>query len=1069
MRKLIFMLAFLLMAGMHVVYAQTTISGTVTDDKGEPVPGANVRAKGYSDVGTITDLDGNYSLNVPEEATTLVYSFVGMATKEVEIAGQTSINVAFEAEDVGLEEVVVTALGIERDKKALGYSVGTVDSENLNQKPEVDIASSLAGKVAGVDIVKNSGAIGAGSKITIRGASSINTSNMPLFIVDGIPFDASTNSIGDFSSGGGNTGMDPSRFLDIDPNNIESVSVLKGLSAATLYGEAGRNGVILIETKTGAQKKAKGLKVSVNQSFYMNQVAKLPDYQNKYGQGGDNVANVGFVGNWGAPFSDNLTVAHHYNTAAWETVFPEYQGVEVPYQAYENNVRDFFRNGFGTNTYVNVQSGFENGSVSFNAGYTDEDGYIPENNIKKFNAGLGANFTVDKFRFSTNLNFANTNYLTPPLAANNAANAVTIFQRLLFIPRNLDLQNLPYSNPADHSSVYYRNDQENPYWLLDNSSQNNTTDRFYGNFKASYDILDKLNISYQLGLDTYHDRNRYHINKGGNSSVYATNGYFREVNSTNTIWNQDILLNLANTKLTENIDISATVGTQIRYTKYNRSGIASSNQIVYGVVQHDNFSAGANIDPLTGVALDYESEQTLVGFFAEATLDYNDFVYLTLSGRNDWSSTVEKANRAKFYPSAALSFVPTSAFEALQNDYINFMKIRFAYGTSAGFPGPYNTRETYVLTPQVFDAGNGPLPSIAASTFLGNPNLRPELHTEYEIGFEGNFLYNRLSVEGTYYNKVSKDQITLRRLDAASGYTSTYVNLGEVDTWGVEFNLGITPIKTEVFKWTINNIFSMNRSEVVDTGGDKIMFNGYSNLGNFAIEGEPLGVIVGDYAPRDENGNLLINPNDGHIFSSNDLGLDVDIIGDPNPDFKYNVINTFSYKGFTLTAQVDYTHGGDFYSNSIVSMLRRGVTKDTEEREGTYVIPGVLANPTTGEVLIDENGNPIKNTIQLGMNDIHFLNMNDPSGQGIYDATVIRLREVALTYTLPQSVMSKIPLGTLSFTLSGQNVWYYAPNVPKYTNFDPETLSTGAGNGLGLEFGSPPSSRKFGFSIKATF
>lgn len=1069
MRRLLLTLAFLCAIGMHVVFAQTTISGTVTDTKGEPVPGANVRAKGYSDVGTISDLDGKYSLNVPAEAKTLVFSFVGMATKEVEIAGQTVVNAVLESSDVGLEEVVVTALGIERDKKALGYSVGAVDSEELNKKPELDFATSLTGKVAGVDIVKNSGVVGAGSNITIRGSSSINTSNQPLFVVDGVPFDAGSNQIGLFSSGGGNTGMDASRFLDLDPNNIESVNVLKGLSAAALYGEKGRNGVILITTKTGSQKKPKGMAVSINQSFYMNQVAQLPDYQNKYGQGGDNVANVGFAGNWGAPFSDDLMVPHHLNQGQFEKAFPEFQGVTVPYKPFENNVREFFRNGFGSNTYLNVQSGYDKGSVNFSTGYTNEDGFIPANTVEKFNAGLGINFKEGRFSFNSNLNFANTKYKTPPLSARTANNSVTILERLLYIPRNLDLTNLPFQNPLDGSSVYYRNDQENPYWLVENSSNSSNTDRFFGGMKANYDILDNLSIGYQIGLDTYNENIRYHINKGGVSNTYAENGYFREYNVKNTIWNHDAILTLSNTKITEDIDISAVGGLQVRNEKFERGGMASSTQIVFDVLQHDNFSSSSNVDPLTGSAIDYLEEQTLVGVYAQATLDYKDFIYLSLTGRNDWSSTVEKENRSQFYPSASLAFIPTAAFEGLQSDMFNFLKVRIAYATSAGFPSPYLTRDSYVLAPQAFDAGDGPIPSVAASITLGNPDLKPELHKEYEIGIEGNFVNNRISLEATYYNKTSKDQIVRKLLDQSSGYYRTYINLGQVDGYGFEVNLGITPVKTDKITWTINNIFGLHRSEVVDTGGDRINFSGFTNLGNFAIEGEPLGVIVSDYAPRDENGNLLINPNDGHIYNSNDLGLPNEIIGDPNPDFKYNIVNTVNFLGFTFSAQLDYTHGGDFYSNTISTLLRRGVTKDTEDRETTYIIPGVLASPITGEVLTDASGNPLKNDIQVGLNNVHFLNMNDPNGQGIYDATVIRLREIALTYTLPKSIMSKIPLGDLSFTLSGQNIWYYAPNVPKYTNFDPETLTTGVGNGKGLEFNSPPSSRKFAFSIKATF
>ena len=1067
MKRLNLLLAFLFTMGMFTVYAQTTVNGTVIDANGDAIPGANIRAKGYSDVGTISDLNGAYSLSVPSEATTLVYSFVGMQTQEVEIGGQTTINVTLENEDVGIDEVVVTALGIKRDKKALGYSVGKVNSEELNQKPEVDIAASLTGKVAGVDIVKNGGAIGSGSSITIRGSSSINTSNAPLFVVDGVPFDASSNQIGLFSSGGGNTNMASSRFLDIDPNNIESLSVLKGLSATALYGDEGRNGVIIITTKTGSKKESKGMTVSFNQAFYLNQVSKLPEYQNTYGQGGDNSTNVGFAGNWGNAFSDNLTVNHHLQ--AFANVFPEFAGATVPYQAFENNVSDFFRKGYGSNTYLNISSGFENGSINFSTGFTDEDGYIPENNIKKFNAGLGVNYNTGKFHFNSSFNYAKTEYKTPPLAARGANNAVTILERLLYIPRNLDLTNLPYENPLDGSSVYYRNDQENPYWLVDNAGTLDVTDRFFGNVGATYDIMDILSVSYKAGLDMYSGNIRYHINKGGVSSVYAQDGYLREQRIKNVKWNQDLIFSLKSVKITDDIDISAVAGLQIYNNEYSRGGIVSSGQVIFGGLQHDNFSAAANIDPLTGSALDNYSNVTKIGVYTQATMDYKDYIYLTVSGRNDWGSTVEKENNSLFYPSASLSFIPTAAFENLQSKYLNFLKVRAAYATSAGFPGPYRTRNSFVLVPQAFDDGNGPVPSISSYVYLGNPNLKPERHAEFELGIETNLFDNRVSFEGTYYNKVSKDQILDKRLDPSTGYRITSINLGRVDAYGYEINLGLTPVRTDKIVWSINTIFSMHRSKVIDTGGDRIMFNGFNDQGNFAIEGEPLGVLVGDYAVKDTDGSYLINANDGHIIKSGDVGLEIDIVGDPEPDFKLNFVNALTFMGFTFHAQLDYTHGGDFYGQTISTLLRRGVTKDTEDREGTYIIPGVLANPNTGDVLLDANGNRMPNVIAIGMNDIHFLNIDDSFGQGIYDATIIRLREIALSYDLPKSLMSKTPLGSLSFTLSAQNLWYYAPNIPKYTNFDPETMSTGVGNGRGLEYNSPPSATKFGFAIKATF
>lgn len=1070
MKRLALLLAFFTF-GLQVLLAQTKeISGTVTSSEdGSSIPGVSVFVKGTT-LGTITNFEGAFNLKVPQNAQTLIFSFVGMKTIEVPITKELKYNVRMESETIGVEEVIVTALGIQKEKKALGYSVGEVSSDLIQNKPEVDIATSLTGKVAGVNVIKSAGIVGSGSSINIRGNSSINGDNQPLFVVDGVPFDASTNQLGTFSTSGGSNNMFSSRFLDLDPNNIESVSVLKGLSAANLYGEQGRNGVIIITTKSGSKSSTKGMKVSVSESVYVNQIAGLPDYQNTYGQGGSNISSNAFVGNWGGRLDEGAMIAHHYDQARFANVFPEYQGVEVEYKAYPNNVKDFFRNGVGTNTYLNISQGFENGNFSANLGYTDEQGYVPGNDVDRINAGFGGMMSKGKFSFSGALNYTRSNYKSPPFAASNAFGAVTIFNRLMFIPRNLDLKGLPYQNPYTGESVYYRTDQENPLWLVDNAGTTNTTNRTYGNVKMDFSFTDKINLSYQLGLDTYTEDVRYFINRGGGQggSTEGAQGYLRDVVNYNTIWNHNLMLSFDDMNITEDIGVTAQMGLQVRRDIFKRNGIVSQGQLVFGVLQHDNYSSSASYDALTGSFLNSEQEKAEVGVYGQASFDYKNFAYLTVAGRNDWGSTVEKENRSLFYPSVSLSFLPTAAIKSLESTTLNYLKFRAAYATSAGYPPPYNTRSSFVLIPASFDNGSGSRPSAAESSFLGNPNLKPELHKETEVGIESVLFNKRVELEATYYYKISDDQIISKNMDPSTGYYSTYINLGRLDAWGYEVNLSYTPIRTNDLKWKITNIFSASENKVKNLE-DRINFNGYSNLGNYAIEGEPLGVIVSDYALRDDEGNYLINGETGALINSDDVGLDNEIIADPNPDWKWNVINTLTYKGFSLMAQVDYTHGGDFYGQTINSMLRRGVTKDTEDREGTWVIPGYIANGNTGELILDENGNKIPNKIQLGLNEIYFLNYVDPSDQNIYDASVIRLREVALSYALSENILKRTPFSSLSVTLSGQNLWYNAPNVPKYTNFDPETLSTGVGNGMGFEFNSAPSSRKFAFTVKASF
>ncbi len=349
-----------------------------------------------------------------------------------------------------------------------------------------------------------------------------------------------------------------------------------------------------------------------------------------------------------------------------------------------------------------------------------------------------------------------------------------------------------------------------------------------------------------------------------------------------------------------------------------------------------------------------------------------------------------------------------------------------------------------------------------------NPDLKAELHREFEVGLEANFWKNRVNLEVSLYKRDSKDQILGKILDPSTGYDRTTINAGKINSEGIEVDLGFSPFRgKEGFQWNSNIVFSASQNEVIDLpGGDDVFIAGFSNLGNYAVEGQPLGVIKGSYAVRDDQGNYLIDPTTGNIIDSQ---ADDEIIGDPNPDWRLTSGNTFSYKGVSLAAQIEYTHGGDFSSNTIPNLLRRGVTKDTEDREGSIIIPGFYANPNTGVPLLDGAGNQIPNTVQQGTNEVYFLNFIDPGDQGIFDGSVVRLREIALTYALPAKFLDKTPFGSLSFSINGQNLWFWAPNVPKYTNFDPETISTGVGNGSGLDLQTAPTSKKYGFSIKATF
>ncbi len=1061
---------------VQITFAQEkTISGTVTDDKGLPLPGVNIVVKNTA-TGTQTDFDGNYTIETNRGAV-LTFSYVGFTTKEVVVADGDTVSVQLEAAASQLEEVVVTAQGIRREKKSLGYAVSVIKNDEIEQKPESDLNRALNGKIPGVQITGSGGATGSGTNVIVRTNISINGDNQPLYIVDGVPFESSANTVGTFTGG---TTSTSNRTLDLNPDNIENISVLKGLSAANLYGSRGRNGVILITTKAGAtQQSNKKFEVSVSNTTYTTEISNLPDFQNTYGQGADQVFNPGFVGNWGTAFADLETVVHPYangRNPGFDQLFPQFFGIQIPYVAAENNVADFFRTGLGRSTSIGVTNSSEKGNINFSYNNTDEDGYIPGNNLRKNSFSIGGNLRLDNnFNVGGTINYVNTTLKTPPITASNGANAISIFERLLFIPRNLDLSNLPFSNPLDGSSVYYRPDLENPYWLLENSGTNSDTRRTYGSFNVGYTFNDHINLQYTFGLDTYSDTQRFFVNKGAIDRVEYQVGYLRTTRSTNQILNHRAILNFDDYR-TGGFRFGALVGFESRSDLFRRDGIASTNQIVFGRVNHDNYLNHANLDPITGVDLQFDSRINVVGFFGEVKMDFNDYLYATVSGRNDWTSNVQPENRSIFYPSASLSFIPTSAFDGLRSDVLNFLKIRGGYATSAGFPGGFNTVQQLNSNGNAFvDPSGNPTTTNTLSGFQANPDLKPELHKEVELGIEANFFNGRITLDASVYSRISEDQILQEPLAPTTGFTARFFNAGRIDGEGVEVALGFTPIKTDSFTWNVSNNFSAYETEVKELPQNRVITAGFGTLGNAAILGQPLGSIVGTYFIRDDQGNILVDAanstTEGRYITSNDVPVDdvIGIIGDPNPDWKLTTINSFSYKGLTLSAQIEYTHGGDIYSNTATSLLLRGVTRDTEDRESTTILPGVIGNPATGEPLLDSNGQTIPNTVQIGANDIYFQNIFRADEASIFDGTNLRLRDVTLGYKLPETFLAKTPFGSLSFALSGQNLWYKAYNFPKYLNFDPEVLSTGVGNGQGLDFLTAPTSKRYSFSIKATF
>ncbi len=1097
--KRILLLSLFSLSMVCSVLAQNvrTIEGRVTSDEdGSGIPGVNVILKGTTN-GTTTDFDGNYSLSVPSDGGILVFSFIGLISQETTIGTRSTIDVAMQSDVQELQEVVVTALGISRERKALGYGVSSIDNEVLVDRQEADVARLLRGKATGVDITQTSGLSGSGTNIIIRGYSTITGTNQPLFVVDGVPFNTDTNT-GNQGFGSGSATAS-SRFLDLDPNTIEEISILKGLSATVLYGEAGRNGVVLVTTKNGkaGQNASRKAEISIRQGVYVSEIANLPDYQNTYGNG-FNAGFGWFFSNWGAAFDDlaptsygsdfqgltadgtQVLITHPLDQAQYHDDVPEFIGAEYVYRPYES-VENFFDQGVSSNTSIAIESKLaDNASLSATYSYLTDQGFTPKlangdrsNYIDKNNFGLGAQATLNNgLSIRGSFNYIQSERFTPITAPAFGGDGNGLFAAILFTPRSVDLLGLPFQSPVDGSNIYYRRGSpiQNPLWTLNNSGQGEQVNRFFSSTQLSYKLTDNLSLMYRLSVDNYHQENRRHVNKGGPRQPL---GELTTSDISNRITDQ-ILNVLYNFSLPGEITVDGVVGFNSRREVRDRSFLISTNQFVYNILAHGNY-----IDHL-GFS-DFREENTL-GLYATASVGFKYALFLNLQARNDWTSTLEQENRSVFYPSASLAFVPTDAITAISNSNIlNYLKVRIGYGRSAGYPNPYRTRSVLdASTNQFVSAGGTVLNTNSVSDFLGNRNLTAEFFNEIEGGVEARFVDNIIGVDLSLYQKTSEDLIINLPLDPSTGFTVTTVNAAKIENKGVELGLNITPPLPNGIKWDINLNYTKNVSNVesIFEGIDQVQTAGYSTLGNYAIPGQQFGVFFGESFLKvqdvfDENGNNLTNygsqvgqfvvDNQGAYQSSGNF----EVIGDPNPNFQANWDNSISWKGISFGFQWQYIDGGDIFSSTVQSLLARGNTVDTDvDRNIPLIMPNAVKQTGT-----DDNGNPVyvDNDIQTYIGDSFFRAYFFADEGGVFDGTVIRLRQISLGYVLPKSLLEKTPFGTVGFTLSGENLWYNAPNFPEGINFDPEISSLGVGNGRGFDFRTAPTAKKYGLTLNMTF
>jgi TonB-linked SusC/RagA family outer membrane protein len=1053
-----------------------SISGRITDEQGAPIPFVSILIKGKS--GTTTDAEGKFKVNA-SKGDVLVVSGVSYATKEVTIGTSTTLDIALAPAKENLSEVVVTAMGIKKQERAIGYAVSKVDPTTMLQKSEPNVLNTLAGKIPGVDIRAGQGAPGAATRIQIRGVSSFSGANEPLIVVDGVPYSNPLINTSNPFNGGGTYG---SGINNIDPNDIESINVLKGSAAASLYGSRASNGVVLITTKSGNLKKgAKSLNVTYRAGYSWEKVADIPEFQNLYGAGA-NFRTQSSNGSWGARFGKGVIYDAGGNVigtsasgidsipattwASMSAAYPElFPNGRLAYKAVPDNVAKLFNTGNLMEHSVGLSGG--EGSSLFNVtlSHVDQNGYITNSSYRKSNVSVGGQTSVGKLTISANASYARSKQVGGYIGA--AQSFLSQWGRTYTMARNWDIAGWPSTDRNGKQIGFNDGQYTNPIWGAYHNVITSIDDRLIANMRATYKFSNRARVEFSGGVNNYTLFRDQIIDKNSYGGADNVAGNITEVINKQQEINARLLA-VFNPRIGKDFTLDINAGVDVNERN-------SRHQQVYGV----DFVV-PNLYTLTNTRRqtfpnggDSRSRRRLVGFFADASLGYKNFVFLNVNSRVDLTSTLPYENAQYFYPGVSTSIVWTEILRS-KPSWLDYGKVRAGYAR-VGSDAPA------LLGDLVY--------GLSAAGFLGQPlatrggrfidaGLTPEFTSELEIGAEMKFLNQRLGLEVTWYNKTSTDLIDAIDLPTTTGYTSFLTNFGEINNEGLEIALDVRPLVGKDFSWDVRAIFTKNINTVVALrdGILRTQLGGF----NWAEPGMPFGYLRGSFSARSDDGQLLINPTSGMPFVDPNPGM----VGDPNADFKAGLTNTISYKGFSLNVLVDVTYGGDFYSETISSMLGRGVTKDTERREQFAVISGIYGNPAqvTGAdglnhyVPLLVGGKTVPNQTKVTWNDLFFtagtgasFATNGAFEYAVFDGTVYRLREVSLSYSLPRTFVSKLKLTNVTLSASGRNLWYLAPNVPKYTHFDPDMNSVVGGFTQGVETGGAPSTKRWGVNLNVTF
>ena len=1056
----------------------TTVRGIVTtEEDGEPVIGASVIVKGTS-LGTVTDVNGRFELSgLPPSATRLLISYISLMAKEVAIAPQVSVTL--KSDTHLLDEVVVTALGISREKKALGYTAQEVKQNALVQGKDNNLLNSLSGKIAGVRITNTQGDVGS-SRIVIRGETSIAGENQPLFIVDGIPVDNSQlnarSSGRDFKNA----------IADLNPEDIKTLTVLKGPNAAALYGARAAHGAIVITTK-GGDKRQKGIGITLHSSTQVSFVATLPEFQNLFGQGAG--GRFSYVDGKGAGVNDGVD-------ESWGPrldiglLIPQFDSpldadgnrVATPWVSHPNNVRDYFRMGISTNNGISIARGDDKYQFRVGYNYEKQVSIVPDAGTNKTNISLNTDYHLAKWIVVG----ATANYIVytapslpgsaTPSGSNVRSNSPML--QFLWFGRQVDTNSLKADYTRNWNSSYY----DNPFWSASYNTQSQERHRLIGDLHAEFRLTDGLNVRFRTSTDWYNDRRKSKV-KWGSAGAGSPYGSYAEDAYTVKENNTEVLATYIK-QLNKNWGIDALLGFNVRNKQYENNYQAAPRLAVA-----DLYTLTNSRDPLISSNDFYRLRQ--YGLYGSIQLDYRRWAFLNITGRNDWSSTLPVDNNSYFYPSVTASVLLSEAL-GWRSKAVNYLKIRGGWSQVGADANPYQLAT--VFTSETAFNGN---PLQSSSTIGMNSNLKPENTSSIEAGFEAAFWDNRLYLDFTYYKTDSRNQILKLATTAASGYTSQVRNAGHIRNRGYEIQLGAVPIQTSKgFRWNLDLNYGANSSKVVklDDEGLITSYQLYSSgIQILASVGEAYGTLFGTSYVRDANGNVVVDANGLPKISTTNKTL-----GKFTPDWTGGISNTFSYRSLSLSFLIDASVGGSIFSNTNKTGKYTGVLANTlsgrdAEHGGLWYYTDAMGNnvrlsespsysvssdglyyaQVNGQsTRVYQDGIMVEGVTESGSKneevvsaEKYYHRIYSIAEANVYDASYVKLREVALSYRLPRLWTQKLHLQEASVTLTGRNLWTIYKSVP---NIDPESALT-TGNAQGVEAYSLPTTRSFGVNLSVKF